>query len=75
MFQLVKCRECGGSDTGIGEICVDIVLSESSWCNKCRKPNTKTKTYFFCSHNCFMKYIKKVVDGDEVFDINNETIY
>ena len=64
MMQIVHCDHCGGSSIGLDTVFVDVNLKKSRWCEKCRKTDTETTLYFFCSLSCFIEYMKKVDAGD-----------
>jgi hypothetical protein len=63
MMQIIHCVECGGSDIRLGSTSVDIVLNKHNHCDKCYKSHTEKQTFFFCSEDCFLKHMKKVVEG------------
>jgi endogenous inhibitor of DNA gyrase (YacG/DUF329 family) len=63
MMQIVNCVECGGSTIGLGSTSVNVVLNRSNHCDKCHNTHADRREFFFCSEECFHKYLQKVADG------------
>jgi len=67
MPQLVHCKNCNGTNIGLGNVSVDVVLSKSDYCEHCREMKTQKQNYFFCSTECYFQYLEKVVCGEAEF--------
>lgn len=68
MMQEICCDECGGSSIGLEAIAVNVELVKHEWCDKCYHGNDQKTHYFFCSQECFLEYLQKVVREERKFD-------
>ena len=57
MMTIIGCKSCGDSHIGLGNVYVDVTLSKSQCCDKCRRSDTEKQNYFFCSLKCFYNFI------------------
>ena len=64
MMQIIKCTECGSGHIALESISVDVVFSCHIYCDKCNTTKPETRTFFFCSQDCFYKHMAKVMKGE-----------
>ena len=74
-MQICHCVECGGSTIGLGSTSVDVVLNKSNHCDKCYHTHTEKQNFFFCSKECFLNHMKKVVEGTAKIDWTDYSQY
>lgn len=67
MMQIIHCDQCGGETIALESVSVDVALKKHEWCKTCYHNNVKTTSYFFCSLNCFNRFIERVAKGEKSF--------
>ncbi len=67
MMQIIHCIECGGTSISLDSVSVDVVFSKHHHCDKCYHGREEKQTYFFCSEECFHKYLLRVAEGKAKF--------
>lgn len=68
MMQIILCENCKQSSIPFGQVSVDIDLKKSEkCCEHCNSTKNEAQHYFFCSMNCFMEYMRKVIEGKKTF--------
>jgi hypothetical protein len=60
-MEIIGCKNCGKEHIPMDEISVNVIFMKHSWCKECYQTNTVKQEYFFCSPDCFQKYIKNNV--------------
>ena len=67
MLQIIECENCRKSSIPLDAISVNVNFNKSSWCDSCNQSKSETQSYFFCTKDCFLKFIDKVVGGQKEF--------
>lgn len=63
MMQVIKCKNCGNSHVGLGNIMVNLTFSKSENCRyECNNIKTNTENWFFCSPECCENYMHCVTE-------------
>lgn len=63
MMQIIHCKNCGQSNIGFGNTCVNVEYkTHYKTCEHCNNTRTDTKSDFFCSIKCFEEYMRKELD-------------